>query len=88
MGTNFASKRTMIIGGGKAATTLLNEIFNAKNSPYEGDKSAALYDPICIIDCDPSKFGTFINGVEVVGGNDLIIDKAKELLERLKGMNN
>lgn len=79
MGTNFASKRTMIIGGGKAATTLLNEIFNAKNSPYEGDKSAALYDPICIIDCDPSKFGTFINGVEVVGGNDLIIDKAKEL---------
>lgn len=75
----FAQKRTMIIGGGAAATTLLNEIFNAKNSPHEGDKSAALYDPICIIDCDESKFGTRICGVEIIGGNDLIISKAEEL---------
>ncbi len=79
MGNNFSSKRTMIIGGGRAATTLLDEIFNAKKSPYEGDKSAAIYDPICIIDCDPAKIGTFIHGVEVIGGNEIIIEKAKEL---------
>ena len=46
MRTEFSSKRTMIIGAGKAANTLLNEIFNAKDSPYEGDKSAAKYDQI------------------------------------------
>ena len=69
----------MIIGAGKAANTLLNEIFNAKDSPYEGDKSAAKYDPVCIIDSDKSKWGTFLHGVKVIGGNDLIIEKAKEL---------
>ena len=79
MRTEFSSKRTMIIGAGKAANTLLNEIFNAKDSPYEGDKSAAKYDPVCIIDSDKSKWGTFLQDVEIIGGNDLIIEKAKEL---------
>ena len=79
MRTEFSSKRTMIVGAGKEANTLLNEIFNAKDSPYEGDKSAAKYDPVCIIDSDKSKWGTFLQDVEIIGGNDLIIEKAKEL---------
>lgn len=79
MGFNKESKRTMIIGAGSAAKTLLKEIFNAKKSPYVGDKSAAVYDPICIIDTDPKKIGTSIEGIKVIGGNELIITKAKEL---------
>ncbi|MBR6580228.1 MAG: polysaccharide biosynthesis protein [Ruminococcus sp.] len=76
---NIKLKRTMIIGGGSAARILIKEIFNAKHSPYIGDKYAAAYVPVCIIDSDKEKFGTYIHGVEIIGGNDLIVKKAKEL---------
>lgn len=71
--------RTMIIGGGAAGTTLLSEIFNAKDSPHTGDKFAALYNPVCIIDKDPQKIGTEILGVKVYGAADMIEQLAKEL---------
>lgn len=61
------AKRTMIIGGGSAAQVLLTEIQNAQTSPYEGDKLAAQYDPVCIIDNDPKKLNTEVMGVKVVG---------------------
>ena len=32
-----------------------------------------------IVTSDKSKWGTFLHGVKVIGGNDLIIEKAKEL---------
>lgn len=57
----------MIIGAGSAAQVLLNEIQNAQQSPYEGDKYAAQFEPICIIDNDPKKQNTNVLGVKVVG---------------------
>ena len=68
MGKNMErAKRTMIIGGGDAGQVLLSEIFKAKQTPYEADKYAAQFDPVCIIDNDPNKLGTEIMGVKVVG---------------------
>ena len=67
MENNVHSLRTMIIGGGVAAKILLTEIQNARQSPYEGDKYAAQFDPVCIIDNDPKKQNTEIMGVKVVG---------------------
>ncbi len=61
------AKRTMIIGAGVAGKMLISEILNAQQSPYEGDKLAANYDPVCVIDNDPAKLGTEVMGVKVVG---------------------
>ena len=60
-------KRTMIIGGGQACSTLLREIRNAQSSPYSEDKTAAGFEPVCIIDDDVSKLGQRILGVQIVG---------------------
>ena len=77
--TEALFKRTMLIGAGQACRTLLDEIMNAKNSPYEDDKTASLFDPICIIDDDTKKIGTSIHGVQVVGKTNDIAKYAKEL---------
>ncbi|MCR5601119.1 MAG: polysaccharide biosynthesis protein [Ruminococcus sp.] len=63
----FKGKRTMVIGGGQACKTILNEIYNAQNSPYAGDKQVTVFDPVCIIDDDKDKIGSDIGGVEIVG---------------------
>lgn len=68
----------MIIGGGAAGQLLLNEIQNARSSPYEADKYAARFNPVCIIDNDPDKIGTYIMGVKVVGPSSDIPQYAKE----------
>lgn len=60
-------KRTMVIGAGDAGNVLLSEIFKAQQSPYEGNKYAAQFNPVCIICNDPEKTGTEIMGVKVVG---------------------
>ena len=73
---NYA-KRTMIIGGGAAAQMLLKEIRNAQQSPYEGDKYAAQFEPVCIIDNDPKKQDTLIMDVRVVGTTSDIPNMAK-----------
>lgn len=67
MGNMNHAKRTMIIGGGVAGHMLLTEIQNAQHTPYEEDKCAAQYHPVCIIDNDTEKIGTEIMGVKVVG---------------------
>lgn len=67
MANQNRAKRTMIIGGGVAGQMLLTEMQNAKQSPYEEDKLAARYEPVCIIDNDKEKIGTEIMGVKVVG---------------------
>ncbi|MBO7474883.1 MAG: polysaccharide biosynthesis protein [Ruminococcus sp.] len=72
------AKRTMIIGGGVAATMLLNEIFNAQKSPYTDDKYSAQFNPVCIIDNDPAKLGKEILGVKVVGRSEEIVKYAEE----------
>ena len=62
---HHTGKRTMIIGAGKACELLLNEIKRAKllgeNNP------SAKFLPVCLIDDDPQKTGTIIDGVTVVG---------------------
>lgn len=50
-------KRTLIIGAGYTANTILEEL-------SRGD---SIYDPICMIDDDPDKIGRIINEIEVVG---------------------
>ncbi|MCR5718334.1 MAG: polysaccharide biosynthesis protein [Oscillospiraceae bacterium] len=60
-------KRTMIVGGGQACKLLIREIHNAQLSPYTGDKSTAIFDPVCIIDDDRKKIGQDIAGVQIVG---------------------
>ena len=72
------AKRTMIIGAGDAGKVLISEILNAQQSPYTGDKLAAQYEPVCIIDNDPEKIGTEIMGVKVVGASSDIPNIAKQ----------
>ncbi|MDD7516562.1 polysaccharide biosynthesis protein [Ruminococcus flavefaciens] len=73
-----SAKRTMIIGGGAACKMLLREIFNAQKSPYTGDKYSAQFNPLCIIDNDPKKFGTDVLGVKIVGKSQEIPRFVKE----------
>lgn len=71
--------RTMVIGAGSAARTLIDEIFKAKISPYTDDKLAAEFEPVCIIDNDPEKLGTEIHGIKVVGTTDEIPEIAEKM---------
>lgn len=73
----YHAKRTMIIGAGSAGQVLLTEIQNAQQSPYDGDKYAAHFNPVCIIDNDPQKLNTEIMGVKVVGTSSDIPQIAK-----------
>ena len=77
MGNPNRPLRTMIIGGGSAGQILLTEIQNATQSPYEEDKYAAKFHPVCIIDNDREKIGTEIMGVKVVGASSDIPQIAK-----------
>lgn len=73
------SVRTMIIGAGNACILLLNEIQNNKNDEKEGVESSVAknYNPICLIDDDRTKLGTYINGVIVAGTSSDIPKIAK-----------
>lgn len=64
-------KRTMIIGAGKAAQLLINDI---TVSVKDGKNPANNYLPVCIIDDDKNKVGTSIMGVKVAGTTDEIED--------------
>lgn len=68
----------MIIGAGTACKMLLTEIFNAQKSPYFEDKSAAQYEPVCIIDSDPKKIGNELLGVRIYGPENQIPHLAKQ----------
>lgn len=73
------NKRTMIIGAGTAGRMLLSEIHHAQQSPYDGDKISASFEPVCFIDDDRSKVGSEIEGVPVVGSSVEIPRFVKEL---------
>lgn len=80
------SIRTMIVGAGNACILLINEIQNNKKDDKEGLKSSVAknYNPICIIDDDRTKIGTFINGVVVAGSTNDIPKIAKaERIEQI-----
>ncbi|MDE6784223.1 MAG: polysaccharide biosynthesis protein [Ruminococcus sp.] len=78
MGRNLNhAKRTMIIGAGSVAQVLLNEIQNAQQSTYEGDKYAAQFEPIFIIDNDTKKLNADTMGIKVVGTSSDITQIAR-----------
>ena len=73
VGKNDAAyQRTMIIGGGRACKMLIREIRNAQNSPYAEDKSAANYEPVCIIDDNRDKIGEKVENVQIVSSTNEI----------------
>ncbi len=59
--------RTMIIGGGRACEILLKEIKSSRENQNAESRSAACYEPICIIDDDRNRIGSLVEGVEIVG---------------------
>ena len=63
-GKTEAVQRTLIVGAGQAGRVILNEIRNAEHDPK--NPSGVLY-PVCMVDDDPTKLHTRLNGVEVIG---------------------
>jgi len=63
---NSEIKKIMIIGGGDSANVIIKEI---RTSEHINNTTVK-----CIIDDDPSKQGTYIQGVKVVGTRDDIIE--------------
>lgn len=62
------NRRLLIIGAGDASALLIKE---TKRHKYN-------YDIVGLIDDDASKQGKLINGIEVIGGRDRIIDVCEE----------
>jgi FlaA1/EpsC-like NDP-sugar epimerase len=62
-------ENVMIIGGGSAGSVLLREL---KVDTHQKQR------PVCIIDDNPSKVGRELYGVPIVGGRDMIVEKAAE----------
>lgn len=61
--------RTMVVGAGAAGYMLVREM---KNSKHLNRKVP------CIIDDDPQKKGTYLQGIPIVGGKERIPDMAKK----------
>ncbi|TAH67244.1 MAG: polysaccharide biosynthesis protein [Anaerolineaceae bacterium] len=66
VGNSKEIKKIMIIGGGDAANVIIKEI---RTSEHINNTTVK-----CIIDDDPSKQGTYIQGVKVVGTRDDIVE--------------
>lgn len=64
-----SNKRLLIIGAGDASALLIKEIKRHKSFNYN---------IVGLIDDDSSKQGKLINGIEVIGGRNKIIDVCKE----------
>lgn len=62
-------RNTMIIGAGEACNVVMKEL------ELSTELDAKL---CCIIDDNPRKHGTYIHGVKVVGGRDVILEKARK----------
>ncbi len=64
-----ATERVMIIGAGQAGRVIIREMNRQPDA-------AEL--PVCIIDDDPAKRKTYIDGIPVVGGKDDILSAVEE----------
>lgn len=62
---------TMVIGAGEAGNTIIREIINSQKVEQERDV-------VCVIDDDPTKIGTRIRGIPVIGGKDKIKDAVEK----------
>lgn len=60
----------MVIGGGSAGQTIINEMHRKKE--YAGCKIK------CVIDDDHYKHGQYISGVKIIGGRDCIVEAAEK----------
>ena len=67
--TSLRKKKVMIVGAGKACTTLINEMQTSNKLEYL---------PVCIIDDDVDKIGKSISGVKIVGSTYQIKKFAKK----------
>lgn len=65
---NIETKRTMIIGAGYTAKSILEELVRSKS----------FYKPVCLVDDDIEKIGRTIYGIEVVGNTNEIPKFAKK----------
>jgi len=63
-GQSMPEQRTLIVGAGQAGRMILNEI---KNAATDAKNPSGVLLPVCLVDDDPTKLHTRINGVEVVG---------------------
>lgn len=66
----YISGNVMIIGGGSAGQTIINEMHRKKE--YTNCKIK------CVIDDDISKHGQYISGVKIIGDRDFIIGAAEK----------
>ncbi len=62
--TNEEYDRTLIVGAGKAAQMILQEIKNARS---DSNNPSNIIMPVCMVDDDPSKYHTRVMGIDVVG---------------------
>ena len=60
---------TMLIGAGAGGSLVLRDLSSSSRSQHR---------VVCIIDDDPAKRGTFLRGVRVVGGRELIPEMARK----------
>ncbi len=63
-GKYYDAERTLIVGAGKAATMIINEIASSKN---DENNLSSNYEVIGLVDDDRSKLRSNINGVKVLG---------------------
>ena len=64
-----AKSRVMLIGAGSAGQMIVRDLAHAEAT---NDKV------VCVIDDNSNKWNRFIEGVPIVGGRDVILEKAKE----------
>ena len=62
-------KRTMVIGAGAAGAMVIREFNYSEKSENK---------PVCVLDDDPAKVGTFLRGVRVVGTTAQIAEMAQK----------
>ena len=68
-GTKKRKKRVMCIGGGKSGSMVVRELHTSQHMNEE---------LCCIIDDNPNKWGRYIEGVEVFGGRDRIMEAVEK----------
>lgn len=66
---NSSISNVMIVGAGEAGNVLLREIYLS----YQMEKRVA-----CLIDDDPLKKGSYMNGVRIVGGKETIVENVEK----------
>lgn len=63
-----ALERTLIIGAGQTANSILQELINTRN----------IYNPVCILDDNNTNITRSLQGVKIIGGIDKLEDVIKE----------